>query len=378
MFDYAVVGLGLIGSAAAKYLSQTNQKVVAIGPGEPGEPWANHDGVFASHYDQGRITRQLDGSPLWADMAIKSIAKYDTIEKQSGVKFYHQAGCMHVGQAGNEADNHIAQMEKVAHRLNASFNRYSAADFREIMPQLHFDDVYTVLYEPTIAGYINPRQLVEAQLIIAAQHQAKILRETAVSITTQSNHIQIKTEKGTEVQAKKVLVAAGGWTHFLLGTDLGLIPKPRTILLAELSEQEATRLKNTPSIIYSGEMIHPTIDGFYSLPPIRYPDGNIYLKIGTGLKELPVVHTADELNAWFHGEGSQVEADGLKEELYKFVKELKAESHHVKPCVTTYTASREPLWAELEANLFVVAGGCGAAAKSSNEIGRRAAEMVLQ
>ena len=53
-FDFAVIGAGLIGSAAAKYLSHTVGKVCLIGPPEP-KNWATHPGVFASHYDEARI-----------------------------------------------------------------------------------------------------------------------------------------------------------------------------------------------------------------------------------------------------------------------------------------------------------------------------------
>src|SRR5215207_8952651 len=58
-FDIGVIGNGMMGAAATRYLSTTGQHIVAIGPGEP-EDWQSHQGVFASHYDQGRITRIID------------------------------------------------------------------------------------------------------------------------------------------------------------------------------------------------------------------------------------------------------------------------------------------------------------------------------
>ena len=54
VFDYAVIGAGLIGSAAAKYISETNPNTVLIGPSEPKDK-GSHNGVFGSHYDEGRI-----------------------------------------------------------------------------------------------------------------------------------------------------------------------------------------------------------------------------------------------------------------------------------------------------------------------------------
>ncbi|HQF96541.1 MAG TPA: hypothetical protein PLS46_20405, partial [Microthrixaceae bacterium] len=58
-YDVAVVGLGLIGSGALRALTDAGRRCVGVGPGEPAD-WSNHPGVFASHYDSGRITRHLD------------------------------------------------------------------------------------------------------------------------------------------------------------------------------------------------------------------------------------------------------------------------------------------------------------------------------
>jgi len=55
----AVIGRGLIGSAAARHLAKAGHAVTLIGPDEPADRKA-HRGVFASHYDEGRITRALD------------------------------------------------------------------------------------------------------------------------------------------------------------------------------------------------------------------------------------------------------------------------------------------------------------------------------
>jgi sarcosine oxidase len=49
-----------------------------------------------------------------------------------------------------------------------------------------------------------------------------------------------------------------------------------------------------------------------------------------------------------------------------------------KPCMNTYTLHDHPYIAELEEGLFVCTGGCGSAAKSSDEIGRMGAMLVLE
>ena len=55
--DFAVIGRGLWGTAAAMYLAQAGHRVALIGPSEPADP-CRFDGPFASYHDAGRITRR--------------------------------------------------------------------------------------------------------------------------------------------------------------------------------------------------------------------------------------------------------------------------------------------------------------------------------
>jgi sarcosine oxidase len=73
-FKTIVVGRGMMGAAAARYLALAGDEVAVIGPDEPRD-WPRHDGVFASHYDEARITRTIDSDPVWALMANRSIAR---------------------------------------------------------------------------------------------------------------------------------------------------------------------------------------------------------------------------------------------------------------------------------------------------------------
>ena len=84
-FSIIVIGNGLIGSAAARYLAGESDAVALLGPPEPSD-WENHDGVFSSHYDEGRITRIMDSNPHWAEFAHRSIDEYPNIEKESGIR----------------------------------------------------------------------------------------------------------------------------------------------------------------------------------------------------------------------------------------------------------------------------------------------------
>ena len=61
--DVAVIGAGMIGSSAAKYVAmERGIKCILIGPNEP------QMGIHAAWFDEGRITRKLDKSPIWRDL----------------------------------------------------------------------------------------------------------------------------------------------------------------------------------------------------------------------------------------------------------------------------------------------------------------------
>ncbi|MEZ4862365.1 MAG: FAD-dependent oxidoreductase [Caldilineaceae bacterium] len=376
-FDVAVVGNGMIGAAAARYLSATGQRVAAVGPGEP-EQWKSHEGVFASHYDQGRITRIIDPDSIWGLLGKRSIAAYAELEAQSGVKFHQAAGCLRVSPDTAAPGDTFLQAEAVGRAHDAAFTiEREGEGLGDIFPFLRFPADAMALWERGGAGYVNPRQLVQAQLTVAAKQGATIIREAVSALTKQANHVRLTTTSGQQVQARKVLLAAGAYSGWLLDRSLDLRRKAVTVLLAELAPAEAQRLRALPSIIYRLDR-HPVLFSIYSLPPIVYPDGKTYLKIGGTLLNTNCVHSAAEIRDWFHGDGNPVEGEALHEVLLDMIPDLKAKSFHTRPCVVTYTAHDHPYLDRVDEQIFVAAGGCGASAKSSNEIGRIAALLTTK
>ena len=59
MVEIAVIGAGMIGSSAAKYVAAEAQSSVLIGPDHPLQ------GIHAAWFDEGRITRKIDRNPNW-------------------------------------------------------------------------------------------------------------------------------------------------------------------------------------------------------------------------------------------------------------------------------------------------------------------------
>jgi sarcosine oxidase len=375
IYDVVVVGNGMFGAAATRHLSARGLHVAAIGPDEPVD-WTTHDGVFASHYDQGRITRIIDADPVWAHLAQRSIAVYPELESQSGIAFHHRSGGVWMYPPIPEALARLEQSDAVGRTFGAEFDRLPDTDLVSRFPFLHVPPGAITLWERGPAGHVEPRAMVQAQLAIAGKQGATILRQTVTGYTRRSDVFEVTTDAGTRVRAAKLLIAAGAYTNHLLARPLALELKARTVLLAEIDEKEARRLQPLMStILWLAD--DPVLDSVYSTPPARYPDGKVCIKIG-GSRPIPyLLETPQQFRDWFHGSGDAEELDALRRVLLALLPGLRVTSYAGKPCVVAFTAHNRPYIDRLDLDQgFVVAGGCGAGAKSCDEIGRIAARLV--
>jgi sarcosine oxidase len=116
----------------------------------------------------------------------------------------------------------------------------------------------------------------------------------------------------------------------------------------------------------------------YSVPPVRYPDGHTYFKIG-GVRESGPLSGRAAIDEWHRTDGGRLEADALREWISAHVPLLVGTHTHSVGCVITEVASGFPLVHEVVPRRVVVASGCGgAAAKSCDEIGRLAAVLTAR
>jgi glycine/D-amino acid oxidase-like deaminating enzyme len=372
-FRVAVVGKGMIGSAAARHLSRQTDGVVLIGPDEPPVRTEHHD-VFGSHYDEGRIYRTLDGDPIWGRLAERSSARYAEIEAASSIQFHEEVGML--AATVPAPGDFMEAYARVGTELGVAFERLSAEDLAARFPYLRFSPGTEGVFEPRRAGHISPRRLVEAQTVAAERQGATVIREPVHALTPCDGGVEVTTASGQTVRGERVLVATGGFAnvHAVLPRKLAITVRGRTIVLAEVSGDRLERLRAMPSLIVGGTA---PLDDPYILPPIRYPDGRWYIKLGTGAFDRRL-STLDELGAWFRGPGDPVERDGLLRTLVSLIPDLDGAPIHTDTCAVTATTSGYP-YVDLiaEGRLCIAVGGNGKAAKSSDEIGRLAANLLL-
>ncbi|ASW07042.1 FAD-binding oxidoreductase [Rhizobium sp. 11515TR] len=374
-FRFIVVGRGMMGAAAARHLANQTDGVAVIGPDEP-EDRASHQGVFGSHYDEGRITRTIDPDTDWARLANRSIGRYADIERDSGIQFYAPVGCLVVGPERDGEIAYVGDVVEAARRLGVQTDILDDAELKVKFPFFSFASGSEGVFEPHGAGHISPRRLVKAQSLLAEKAGARVIKQTALSIRDEGGLAVVTTAEGETFRAEKILLAAGGFS-----IAENLLPRPvemkvygRTVTFFEVSEAEAQALSGMPSLISKAA---DDVDSIYMLPPIRYPDGKYYMKIGGDPDDLQF-KTEAELRAWFRTAGRDKAREHLVRIFHELVPGVRRPPAFTNSCAVSYSLTGYPMIGYTSSSrVAVLTGGCGTAAKSSDEIGRLGAELLL-
>ncbi|WP_167828799.1 FAD-dependent oxidoreductase [Streptomyces sp. MZ04] len=392
--EVAVVGAGMFGSAAAKYLSRAGADVMVIGSGKPDGEGRGGGGLaqFGAHHDEARIVRRMGWDPFWAAVDSRSAGRLRGIEAASGITCYHECGALAL-MAGSIRPRTQAMLS-ASKADGVTVHLISDADLRREFPALGVPplaDGVDGLLEREGAGYLNPRRLVEAQLALTTASGGRILRGAVTGIRRDEAaglwRLQVTGGDGRHrVGAEKVLVAAGA-----LLNQSGALPPGHTLdlraftepnLLYEVDAGRLGPLRDLPTVV----TVDPEDAGnanlsHYLLPPVRYPDGKWYVRIGPGMQ--PVVRelrTQRETHAWYAGQRVTPEQGALLARMMRLmVPGLAPVSVREACCVVDKTPTRYPYIGHLDADrtLAVAVGGNGHGARGSDEIGRLASALVL-
>lgn len=374
-FKYIIIGAGMMGAAAARHLSQVTDGIALIGPEEPANR-KNHSGVFASHYDEARITRGFDGDPIWGTLAVRSLARYFEIEVASGISFYSEVGCLFSGEEPISDTDYVRRAFATASMLDLDIETVKPDAMPARFPMFALPPAHNGYFEAQNAGYVNPRALVKAQVTVAQKQGVSVLRDTAIRVNDMSSHVLVETADGNSYTAEKVLVAAGGFINMsdILPRPVDMAATGRTIVFFELDEAKQALFKNMPSTIVLADNDDDIV---YILPPVRYPDGKVYLKIG-GEGGKSAISSLSDAVSWFQSDGNLAEVDYLTKRALSLMPNLAGAPVTSGSCVASITKTGYPYIGYTEApNIAVLTGGNFVAAKSSDEIGRLGAQLLF-
>lgn len=374
--DVIVVGLGPIGAGALRRAAAAGATCVGIGQLEPSS-FHDHLGVFASHYDSGRVTRHVDARFEWAELARRAITDYPHLEATSGIAFHHPSSVLYA----TDDPATIVAIERVARGLATHGieigRRTDAGDER-----IAIADGVTVFREGPPAGHVDPRHMIAAQVATAERAGAELVRAIVTELAYDGHRWRASLDDGGTVTADRVVLAGGPHTDELART---LRPSPfvapelsvrgETVVTAVLDADEQARLEGLPAVL--SPVDHPAFADVYAVPPTAYPDGTVRLKLGA-TRHAPIrLDDRTARVAWMRGDRHAVELDDLRRLTEALVPGLRAVRWETKPCLLTDTPTDLPYIDHLAEGMVIAAGCNGYAAKSGDAIGAVAADLLL-
>lgn len=366
-FDVIVVGAGLMGSAAARHLALNGAKVALIGPAEPAQKH-DHTGVFASHYDAARITRKLDSRPNWARFSQAAIGRYAEVAKQGEQAFFTAVGALIAGPEHGAGSDFMQAVARNAQADGVVHEALRGADLRDRFPYFAFPDGILALHEADQAGWIDPRAYVRAEIMAAEKLGVTVYRTEVTQLDEGTGGVQAICSNGQVIMGAKAIVACGAFSKAdgLLPDPIPLTAYARTVAFFELDEADAAGLGDMPSVVY---LPPDLITDPYILPPVRYPDGKTYIKIG-GDPVDQELETVDDMKAWFRTDGNPEVGRFLEGLLLTLMPDLSFRAMTTGSCTTCFTPQGNPLIYHQTDRLIALTAGNGAGAKCADELGR--------
>ena len=370
-FKYIVIGCGIMGSAAAMHLAASSKEVALIGPSEA---MADTDAGIpkASHHDEGRITRMLDADILWSNLARRSIERYRHIEQACGIQFFNECGFLWI-------DNDPVRLEKMARMAAAdavTIKRLTEMHIKERFPYLSRDGISAAVYQPHNSGTINPRAYVRAMAACARAAGVQHFNDHVINLNATSGGVELRTRTSRTLRADKILLATGayGAADALFSQELPLRACKTGVVLIEVPRPDVDgAFAGMPSIISRPPANRPNT---YLLPPLKYPDGKFYLKIGIG-EPGPPLKSVVKLNHWLRNGTDQDVATLLLEELSRIMPDANLSSWKYVPCATCHTPDARPIIDLIgSGRVGLLLGGNGYAAKSGDALGQLGAAVL--
>lgn len=253
MRDFAVIGLGAIGSATAAELVRRGHSVVGFDRYTP--PHA----MGSAHGDTRMIRAAwYDGSP-YMPLVRDAYPRWAHLERTSGKTLLRTAGALMMGPEDGRV--FAGKPLRSVTGPDADYLLLSAEEVVERFPWLRPDPGTVTIYEPG-AAILSLEACLEATLQAAAGADLRF-NERAIGWFASASGVRVRTERG-EYPARRLAIAAGAWTPQLL-PELSLpLEVERTVQYwFEPAGKHAHRLAESPAWVWELER-----EGtWYGFPP---------------------------------------------------------------------------------------------------------------
>lgn len=259
MYDVAIIGSGITGSACAYFLSKYRLKIAVIEKNNDvccGTTKAN-SAIIHAGYDPHPETLMAKLNVKGSAMAKEICAKLDVP--------YNQIGSLVVAFSEEEAKT----VEELFERGNANgvpdLKILNREELKEAEPMIS-DEALCALYAPS-AAIVNPWEYGLAMAETAVRNGAEVLLESEVTSIKKENGVFKITAGEKEIEAKYVINAAGvncdDVHNMIAPPKFKVIPSAGEYYLLDKSEGKRARhvIFQCPNKDGKGVLVSPTVHG---------------------------------------------------------------------------------------------------------------------
>lgn len=256
----AVVGLGVLGSAAAYHAAQKGKKVIAFEQFELGH-------VHGASHDTSRIVRTTNSSPEYVALAQAAYKDWAALEKATDQKLLTITGGVFF--LPKDAPTPIGDFTRSLDARNVPYEVLNAKEVNKRWPQFDIPDTVDTVYTAD-TGIAHAAKTVLAMQSLARTHGAVLKEHTRVDRVipkASGSGVVIQTSKG-QVHAAKVILAADAWTNKLLaplGVHIPLSVMQEQVTYFKPTDEQAWESSRFPVWIWGGDPC------FYGFPSFGEP-----------------------------------------------------------------------------------------------------------
>jgi monomeric sarcosine oxidase len=205
-YEFAVIGAGAMGSAAAYQLAKQGRSVLLLEQFEIG-----HE--RGSSHGESRIIRLSYDHPVYIRLARVAYQLWAELENDANEQLMLTTGGLDMGVRGHPE---FEACVKYMTEEDVSFQFLGPAELKERFPQFELAEGMVGVYQGD-AGVLSASKCVKAMVRIAEKLGATVLSNTEVlGLNTGTDRITLDTiEK--QYSCKKLIVAGGPWANKLLG-----------------------------------------------------------------------------------------------------------------------------------------------------------------
>tara|TARA_Y100001968_G_scaffold333872_1_gene400371 strand:+ start:1384 stop:2517 length:1134 start_codon:yes stop_codon:yes gene_type:complete len=251
-FDYLVLGLGGVGSAALYHLAKRGHQVAGIDR----FPIA-HD-LGSSHGHTRLIRQSYFEHPSYVPLVQRAFELWEQLSVDHGRDVYYETGIIEAGPPEGEL---VPGVLDSAHQHGLDVEQLTVIQARQRWPQFAFADEHAVVYEQR-AGFLLVEQCVSAHVELAQWSGAETFCDQSIQqIISEPEVIRVITDR-TEFTAGKVILTLGTWARELipeLKDKLTVLRKPLHWFAAD--ENQYSRKCGCPSFLFETDAGH-----YYGFP----------------------------------------------------------------------------------------------------------------